>query len=138
MGGIMDTAHARGTFTQKSWDEGSFADREGAPKLTLAKVVTVYAGDLDGEGESNAVMVYPAPDRATYVGYERIVGRLGGREGSFVVRAEGGWADGAAHTTWTIEPGSGTGELAGVRGEGRYVARHGESAIGYELEYRFE
>lgn len=134
----MSTNQATGTFSEKSWDEGAFAELEGAPKLTLAKVVTTYTGDLDGEGQSTAVMVYPASDRASYVGYERFVGRLGGRQGSFVLRAEGTYHDGAAHTTMRIEPGSGTGELAGVGGEGRFVARHGETSIKYELDYRFE
>lgn len=138
MAAMTNTTHATGTFTEKSWDESSYAELEGAPKLTQARVVTTYAGDLEGEGQSTSVMVYPAADRATYVGYERVVGRLGGREGSFVVRAEGTFQDGAARTTWTIEPGSGTGELVGLRGEGRYVARHGESAVAYEFDYRLE
>lgn len=134
----MSNGHATGTFTQKSWDESSFADLEGAPKLTHAQIVMAYRGDMEGEGTSSSVMHYPSDDRAVYVGYERFVGPLGGRRGSFVTRAEGTFAEGAASTTWTVEPGSGTGELAGLRGEGRYVARQGESAIGYEFDYRFE
>lgn len=134
----MSTTHATGTFSPRSWDEQSYADLDGAPKLTQARVVTSYQGDLEGEGTSTAVMIYPLPTTATYVGYERIVGRLGGREGSFVLRAEGTFQDGAAHTTWTIEPGSGTGELTGLRGEGRYVAQSGEGNVTYALDYRFE
>jgi uncharacterized protein DUF3224 len=74
-------------------------------------------------------------DDATYAGYERFVGSLGGRSGSFVLRLGGGFEDGAARTTWTVAEGSGTGELAGLQGEGGYVARQGEPEVGYELRW---
>ena len=46
---------------------------------------------------------------ATYVGYERVTGTLGGRSGSFVLQGVGTWEGGVAKTTWTVVPGSGTG-----------------------------
>ena len=35
-------------------------------------------------------------------------------------------------------PGSGGGDLAGLRGEGGYVAKHGEKETPYTLDYAFE
>jgi hypothetical protein len=67
-----------------------------------------------------------------------VVGRLGERSGSFVLRSTGTWEDGTATTTWSVVPGSGTGELAGLAGEGGYVARSGEAEIPYTLDYRLE
>jgi hypothetical protein len=131
---MTTTGKATGSFTIKSWDEQPFAELEGAPKLTQARVTTTYTGDLDGEGTSTLVMAYDGAD-ASYAGYERVVGSLGGRSGSFVLRLAGGFEQGAARTDWTVVEGSGTGELAGLRGEGGYVAKQGEPEVAYELRW---
>jgi hypothetical protein len=131
---MTTTGKATGTFTIKGWDEQPFAEIEGAPKLTQAHVTTTYGGDLDGEGTSVLVMAYDGDD-ASYTGYERVVGSLGGRPGSFALRLAGGFKQGAARTTWAVVEGSGTGELAGLQGEGGYVARHGEPEVTYELRW---
>lgn len=131
---MTTTGKATGSFTIKNWDEQPFAEVEGAPKLTQARVTTTYTGDLDGEGTSTLVMAYDGAD-ATYAGYERAVGSLGGRSGSFVLRLAGGFEQGAARTDWTVVEGSGTGELAGLQGEGGYVAKQGEPEVAYELRW---
>ena len=131
---MTTTGKATGSFTIKSWDEQPFAELEGAPKLTQARVTTTYTGDLDGEGTSTLVMAYDGAD-ASYAGYERVVGSLGGRSGSFVLRLAGGFEQGAARTDWTVVEGSGTGELAGLQGEGGYVAKQGEPEVTYELRW---
>ena len=128
------TGTASGGFTIKAWDEQPWAELDQAPKLTHARVTTSYGGDLDGEGTSGLLMVYDQDD-ATYAGYERVVGSLEGRSGSFVLRLDGGFQDGAARTTWTVVEGSGTGDLAGLRGEGGYVARQGAAEVPYELRW---
>jgi Protein of unknown function (DUF3224) len=128
------TGKASGGFTIKAWDEQPWAELDQAPKLTHARVTTSYGGDLDGEGTSGLLMVYDQDD-ATYAGYERVVGSLEGRSGSFVLRLDGGFQDGTARTTWTVVEGSGTGDLAGLRGEGGYVARQGAAEVPYELRW---
>jgi hypothetical protein len=131
---MTTTGRATGSFTIKSWDERPFAELEGAPKLTQARVTTTYGGDLDGEGTSTLVMAYGGAD-ASYAGYERVVGSLGGRSGSFVLRLAGGFEQGAARTDWAVVESSGTGELAGLQGEGGYVAKQGEPEVAYELRW---
>ena len=128
------TGKATGRFTIKGWDEQPWAELEGAPKLTQARVTSAYGGDLEGEGTAGLLLLYDGDD-ATYAGYERVVGSLGGRSGSFVLRLQGGFEHGAARTTWTVAEGTGTGGLAGLRGEGGYVARQGEAEVGYELRW---
>jgi hypothetical protein len=128
------TGRATGTFTIKGWDEQPWAEAEGAPKLTSARVSTAYSGDLEGQGSYQLLMVYSGTD-ATYGGYERVTGTLAGRSGSFVLRLDGGFQDGAARTTWTVVEGSGTGDLAGLRGEGGYLARQGDPEVAYELRW---
>ena len=97
-------------------------------------MTTAYTGDLEGEGTYQLLMVYDGAD-ATYTGYERVAGSLDGRSGSFVLRLDGGFEGGAARTGWTVVEGSGTGDLAGLQGEGGYVARHGEPAVTWELRW---
>ena len=128
------TSKATGTFTIKGWDEQPYAEAEGAAKLTHARVTTTYGGDLEGEGTSELLMAYDQAD-AAYAGYERFVGSLGGRSGSFVLRLDGGFQDGAATTTWTVVEGTGTGDLAGLEGQGGYQARQGEPEVAYELRW---
>jgi hypothetical protein len=125
---------ATGTFTIKAWDEQPWAEHDQAPKLPHARVTTTYTGDLEGEGTSRLLMAYDQAD-ASYAGYERFVGSLAGRPGSFVLRLGGGFEDGAATTTWTVVEGSGTGDLAGLQGEGGYVAGQGEPEVAWELRW---
>ena len=113
-------------FTIKAWDEQPWAEVEEAPKLTHARVTTAYTGDLEGEGTYQLLMVYHGAD-ASYTGYERVAGSLDGRSGNFVLRLDGGFEGGAARTTWTVVEGSS--DLAGLRGEGGYVAGQGEPAV---------
>ena len=129
---------ATGTFSIKSWDEQPYAEQPESPKLTNARVVNTYSGDLDGEGTSNAVMFYASEAEATYMGYERVVATLGGRSGTFVLRSSGTYDGGVATTRWEIVPDSGTGDLETLSGNGGYVAKHGESAVPYELDYRLD
>ena len=131
------TVHASGTFKPTSWDEKPYAELEGAPKLTHAHVTNSYVGDIEGEGTSDSLMFYGNEGTATYFGFERVVGRLGGRSGSFVLQGAGTWRDGVATTTWSVVPGSGTEALKGLRGEGGFTAGS-EGDVSYTLDYRFE
>ena len=42
-----------------------------------------------------------------------------------------------SRATWTVVPGSGTGGLAGITGEGSFDAAGGRT-VTYALEYRFD
>lgn len=110
------------SFEIASWDESPFDEGEGVGKLTKASVGRTYTGDIDGESVTEWVMAYRLDETATFVGIERIRGRVAGREGSVVLQHVGEFREGAATATLTVVPDSGTGELAGVAGEGRFVA----------------
>lgn len=116
---------ATGTAEIQSWDEEPYDAPEGEPKLVRAAVVYRFAGDIDGESRLTYLMLY-ADDGAGFVGMERVIGRLAGRAGSFVLQHRGRFDGDAAWGDWSVVPGSGTGELRGLRGEGGFVARHGE------------
>jgi Protein of unknown function (DUF3224) len=129
-------ARATGTFTVKSWDESTYQELEGKAKLNKARVVYDLAGDLEAESTSDTLMCYAEDGTAEYTGLDRVVGRLGGRSGSFVLLGTGGYANGEARISWRVVEGSGTGELAGLRGTGTAVATSeppGTFSLDYEL-----
>ena len=72
---MADSKHATGSFKIASWDEGPFAEHQDAPKLTAAKVIATYSGDIDGEGTSQSVMAYVG-------GADQTLARTGEGEGS--------------------------------------------------------
>ena len=136
------STQAKGTFDLKSWDEQTWEGQssKGVPgaKLTHARVTNAFHGDIEGEGTAQMLMVYQDDGSASYVGLERVIGRVGSRSGSFVWQSHGIFEDGAAKTTWSVVPGSGTGDLAGLRGKGGYIAHHGEEHIPFTFDYNFE
>jgi len=132
------TKTATGTFGVRSWDEGPWAEDDGGRKLTHARVTSAYEGDIEGAGTSQSIMWYADEGHATYAGFERVTGRLDGRSGSFVLEGRGTFEGGVAATTWTVVPGSGTGELTGLRGTGGYRAGEGQAAVPYRLDYSFD
>jgi hypothetical protein len=130
------TAHAEGTFTVKSWDENTYEELEGNAKLTKARMVFSYAGDLEAEGTSDTLMCYRDDGTAVYTGLDLMTGQFGGRSGTFVLRSEGAYQGGEAKTSWQIIEGSGTGGLAGLRGSGSAVssgAPGGTFSLDYDL-----
>ncbi|MGQ0600224.1 MAG: DUF3224 domain-containing protein [Anaerolineales bacterium] len=131
------TTHANCTFEIKRWDEKPFSEIEGGGKLTRASTAKVFRGEIEGESELEYLMAYRLDGAASYVGIEWIVGRLGGRSGSFVLQHAGVFEDGVAKSTCVVVPGSGTGELRGLRGEGRYAAgdtQYHEMTLDYDFE----
>jgi hypothetical protein len=119
---------ANAQFTIKSWDEKPYGESEGLPKLTRAAVTKVFSGDIAGEGHVEYVMMYRSDGSATFVGLERIVGHLAGKAGSFVLQRMGTFENGVATESYFVIPGSGTGELRNLRGEGK-------SALGHDTQY---
>lgn len=110
--------HATGSFEVKSWDEKPYSEIDGQPKLTQADVVYTYHGDFEGEGKIVYLMCYSRNNIAYFIGYEQVAGRLGDRSGSFVLQHNGTFEAGAVKDTVTVVPGSATGDLSGLRGEG--------------------
>lgn len=125
---MKQTADCR--FAITTWDEKPYSEGEGLPRLSRASVAKTYTGDIEGNGQVEYVMMYRSDGTAAFVGLERVAGRLGGRSGTFVLQRTGVFEEGLAKETYTVVPGSGTGDLADLRGEGR-------SAVGHGMEHPF-
>lgn len=120
---MKNVANAR--FTIKSWDEKPYSEGEGLPKLTRAAVTKTFTGDIEGESQVEYLMAYKGDGSASFVGLERLVGRVAGKAGSFVLQRTGVFEDGMAKESYVVIPGSGTGELQSLRGEGTSAVGHG-------------
>ncbi|MGQ0641510.1 MAG: DUF3224 domain-containing protein [Gemmatimonadaceae bacterium] len=124
----MKSAQAR--FAIKSWDEKPYGEGQNLPRLTRATVTKTFTGDIEGEGHVEYVMMYRSDGSATFVGLERVVARLGGKTGTFVLQRIGVFENGQAKESYSVIPGSATGELQGLRGDGI-------SAVGHGMEHPF-
>ncbi len=118
-----------GTYTPTKWDEKTIEVIEDRMKLTKATVEFIFSGDIEGVANVEYLMFYSSFDpedmhkaHAQYVGQIRIVGKLKGKSGSFVVNDEGTFIGGVASSELSIIAGSGTDELRGISGVGEYAA----------------
>jgi uncharacterized protein DUF3224 len=125
---MKKSADAR--FAIKRWDEEPYSEDQGRPKLTRASVTKTYTGDIEGEGQVEYLMMYRSDGSATFVGLERVVGRIGGKTGTFVLQRTGIFEGGLAKESYSVIPGSATGDLQGLLGDGR-------SAVGHGMEHPF-
>jgi uncharacterized protein DUF3224 len=130
------TANAR--FAIKSWDEKAYSEGQGLPRLTRATVTKTFVGDIEGEGQVEYLMMYRNDGSATFIGLERVVGRIGGKSGTFVLERVGTFEGGQAKESYSVIPGSGTGDLHALRGEGTSAVGHGNEhpfTLTYELDF---
>lgn len=126
-----------GTVEVTGWDEHAYDDASGRPPLARATVRTILRGGICGEGMLEYLIAYhDDPKHADTVGMQRVVGELDGREGSFVLRLTGGYANGTVTEEWSVVPGSATDQLIGLRGHGTIIW-HGHSSE-YRLDYELD
>ena len=125
---MRKTANAR--FAIKSWDEKPYSEGQDLPKLTRATVMKTFTGDIDGEGHVEYLMMYRSDGSAAFVGQERVVGRIGDKTGTFMLQRIGVFENGQAKESYSVIPGSATGELQGLNGDG-------SSSVGHGMEHPF-
>ena len=132
---MKKTANAR--FAITNWDEKAYSEEPGQPRLTRATVTKTFTGDIEGDGRVEYLMMYRSDGSASFVGLERINCRIGGKPGSFVLQRTGVFEGGQAKESYTVIPGSGTGELRTLEGDGNSSVGHGMEhpfVLNYELE----
>lgn len=134
--------HAQATFAIQSWDEvtwdGIPASDISGEKLTRAQVSYGYQGDIEGTGTLQYLMTYRPDGTGNYVGLERIEGAVGGRSGSFVLQHAGTFSAQGVKGKVFVVPGSGTGELRNLHGEGGLDLSGHQGQYPISLDYEFE
>ncbi len=125
-----------GIYRVTGWDEHPYEEQPGQTKLTRTNIKNTFTGAVEGDGAAEMLMAYTTESSAVFVGFQRITGAIDGRKGAFVLRVSGAWEAGVAEAKWSVVPGSGTGELAGLTGTGGYVSGS-DGACGVTLDYDF-
>jgi hypothetical protein len=125
--------NGKGSFEVTSWNEDRYADIDGDRGLAQADVTQDFTGTIEGEGSVRWLMSYRPDGTADWLGYQRIVGTVDGRSGSFVLQSLGTFDGKLAAGDWSVVPDSATGDLAGLRGTGRM-----EAPMGTEATYTFD
>ncbi|KAA2266106.1 DUF3224 domain-containing protein [Solihabitans fulvus] len=125
------TKHAAGTFSIDSWDQKSFED----PQLASAEVTKTFRGDIEGTCATKLLFAgNETTGAAAYVGFERIIGSVHGKSGSFIMRHNAAKLGEDGTFSWAVVPGTGTEELAGLRGEGT-ITPEPDKSHSYTLDY---
>jgi hypothetical protein len=99
-------------------------DKHDDGSILISTVLTErFSGAIEGMGRADHIRLVHTDGAGISTGIERIEGALDGRAGSFILTAHGRNEGRDRVTgTWTVQPGSGTGELVGLRGRGQFTA----------------
>jgi len=122
-----EKVHASGTIAVSKYEPANY-DTTAETKLVLINVEESFAGDLQGAGTARFLQASRPDGSASFVGMERFVGTVGGKKGSFILEDVGTLTGDQVNGSWSIVPGSGTGELAGISGDGGFKAKLGQHA----------
>jgi hypothetical protein len=137
MSETSDRTRASAVITVHEYEPAAYDEPAEGPALTRIHVQESFSGDISGEGVVEFLQAAHADGSASFVGIERVTGAVAGRQGTFLLQDAGTVQDNIVSGDWFVIPGSGTGGLAGLRGEGGFRANLGEGAQ-VHLDYWFE
>jgi hypothetical protein len=129
-------AHATAKIVVRD-SEAELYDKIAGPALVEIRLNETFSGDIDGESPVRALQVLRDDRSASLVSVQRFRGKLHGRQGTFVLQGSEIVENGKIRATWSVVPGSGTGDLVGLRGEGGFEGDFGKGSDG-TLDYWFE
>jgi Protein of unknown function (DUF3224) len=129
-------AKAKAKITVHS-SEAKPYDQTAGPALMEIRLSETFTGDIDGESSVRALQVLRNDRSASMVSVQRFCGKLGRRQGTFVLQGSEIVENGKIKARWFVIPGSGTGELSGLRGGGGVEGQFGKGSDG-TLDYWFE
>lgn len=105
-------------FDLDSFDgEPPYREEEGISHVR-ARIEKTFRGEIEGCG-SVEMLAARADVGSGYVALERITAVVNGRSGGFSLLHIGTMAGTETWARWLVVPGSGTGDLCMIRGEGR-------------------
>ncbi|MGW8377918.1 DUF3224 domain-containing protein [Streptomyces sp. ODS28] len=136
------TTPVSGHFTYADWQERPASSDEPptGPRLAHATVTDAFTGGITAPRTTCAYTIaYSTDSEGTFTGLHRLDGEVDGRKGAFVVEERGRFTgDGSIHGSFEVVPGTGTGELTGLRGTGGYTAGRGQPSVPYTFAYDLE
>jgi hypothetical protein len=133
-----DKYRATGRTDVESYLPSTFDEVRDGPALVEIQLTEKFTGDIEGEGIGRALQTAPRDDgTAILVGLERVRGSVAGRKGTFLLQVRGTVAANQMRCKWSVVPGSGTGQLTGLRGTGGFNAQRGQHGS-FWLDYYFK
>ena len=123
-------------FDLDSFDEDAAHREEDGLRHTRARIEKTFRGDIEGHG-SVEMLAARSAEGAGYVALEHITGTVHGRAGGFSLLHIGTMAGADTGARWPVVPGSGTGALRTIRGDGRIdidAAGYHTLTLDYELD----
>jgi hypothetical protein len=132
-----DPRRLEAAISVQAYEPSSYDAPEHGPALVRIHVEETFSGEIDGTGVAEFLQISQADGSASFVGVERVTGTVTGKRGTFVLQDSGTVSGDVVHGDWFVVPGSGTGELAGLRGTGGFRANLGEDAH-VHLDHWFE
>ena len=133
MKGSTVTNRATGTFDVKLSAQAPHHKDEAAPlgRMSLDKQ---FHGDLDATSKGEMLAAgTEVKGSAGYVAMERVIGKLHGRSGTFVLQHSGTMNRGSPQLSVTVVPDSGTDQLKGLVGKMAIKIEGGKHF--YDFEY---
>src|SRR5262245_5777810 len=127
-------AHAMGQSVVTGVCSRNLVEPAEGPALTELHVSEAFTGEIEGEGIAHVIQATRKDGSATFAGIERVRGSIGDREGTFLLEVSGTIVGTEMHAEWFVVPGSGSGALFGLAGEGGFDAergRHGSVWLDY-------
>lgn len=131
------TNRADAVITVHEYAPSPYDEPGDGPVLSRIHVEERFSGDIEGDGVVEFLQAGRPDGSASFVGIERVTGRIGDRQGTFLLQDAGTVDGNVVSGEWFVVPGSGTGQLAGLRGTGGFRADLGEGAQ-VHLDYWFE
>jgi hypothetical protein len=107
------------------------------PSLVDVQLTETFSGDIEGESTVRIIQAASKDGSLHFVGLQRVRGSIGGRVGTFLLQPSGTAVGKETRAEWFVVPGSGTGALKGLRGDGGFQAQLGEHGS-FWLDYYFE
>lgn len=125
---------ATGTFDVKLEPMTPYENADGG-RLGRTSIDKTFRGELEATSKGEMLSAGTAiKNSAGYVAIERVVGKLAGRSGTFVLQHSGIMDRGTPHLIITVVPDSGTDQLAGIHGTMKIIVEGGKHS--YEFDYR--
>ena len=107
----------RSSFKITGWEPATADETDEIADIGCARIRKAFTGDLEGTSVANAILYQTPAKSGGYAALERITGKIGDREGAFVVQHSGiRDAAGGGPAYGDVVPGSGTGGFEGVTG----------------------
>jgi hypothetical protein len=114
-------AQASAVYSTKNWDRKAWGSdaiaSDSSVRLGRIEMTHTFEGDIEGEGTLQYLFAHNKDSTGGFVGLEKVTGTIHGKSGSFVLQYIGTAINDRLQQTLIVVPGSGTGELTGLRGQ---------------------